>query len=115
MTAPMTDRRSWVRDHGLSLTLGVLFFASWLGQFVFQAQEQVNDTAAHGEAFSWTEFWPTFWQATFENWQSEFLQLLTFVVLAKHLIHRDSPQSRDGDDEMQAKIDKILTAVGGDS
>lgn len=51
--------------------------------------------------------------ATLENWQSEFLQLFTFVVLATYLIHKESPQSRDGTDEMrkilkdiQKKLDK---------
>ena len=50
---------------------------------------------------------PAFGQATFENWQSEFLQLLTFVALTSFLIHRGSPESKDGDEEMQSKLDAI--------
>ena len=39
--------------------------------------------------------------------QSEFLPLLTFVVLASFLIHRNSPESRDSDDEMQQALKGI--------
>lgn len=42
-----------------------------------------------------------------ENWQSEFLQLLTFVVLTSFLIHRGSHESRDTDDEMKAQLDRM--------
>jgi hypothetical protein len=37
-----------------------------------------------------------FGEATFENWQSEFLQLLAFVVFTSFLIFKGSPESRDG-------------------
>jgi hypothetical protein len=49
--------------------------------------------------------------------QSEFLQLLTFVVLTSFLIHRNSPESRDSDDEMQRSLDwieKRLKALEGE-
>jgi hypothetical protein len=46
-------------------------------------------------------------QATFENWQSEFLQLLAFVVLTSFLIHRGSHESKDGDDELRATLDRV--------
>jgi hypothetical protein len=39
-----------------------------------------------------------------ENWQSEFLQLLAFVVLTAFLIHRGSHESRDGADELKAML-----------
>jgi hypothetical protein len=47
--------------------------------------------------------WP--WaQATFENWQSEFLQLFAFVALTTFLIHKGSPESKDSDEQMQASL-----------
>ena len=52
-----------------------------------------------------------------ENWQSEFLQLLTFVVLTSFLIHRNSPESKDSDDQMQRSLDRIekrLKALEGE-
>lgn len=43
-------------------------------------------------------------QATFENWQSEFLQLLSFVVLTSFLIHKGSHESKDGDEELKQLV-----------
>jgi hypothetical protein len=35
-----------------------------------------------------------FWEATFQNWQSEFLAVGSFVVLAVYLRQRGSPESK---------------------
>jgi hypothetical protein len=48
---------------------------------------------------------------TLENWQSEFLQLLWQVAGLALLLHMGSPQSKEGDDRMEAKLDAILLAV----
>ncbi len=86
------------QSYSLSIVLASLFLASWMLQGVFQI-------AVEGES------WGAFFAATFENWESEFLQLFSFVVLATYFVHRDSPQSRDGDDTMQRKIDAIQLKV----
>lgn len=39
-----------------------------------------NEAEQHGETFSWGDFWPQFFSSTFENWQSEFLQLVWQAV-----------------------------------
>jgi hypothetical protein len=48
---------------------------------------------------------------TLENRQSEFLQLLWQVAGLAILLHVGSPQSKEGDDRIEAKIDAILIAV----
>jgi hypothetical protein len=48
-----------------------------------------------------------FGQSTLENWQPEFLQLFSFVVLSALLIHRGSGESKDSDDRVEQKIDGI--------
>jgi hypothetical protein len=48
---------------------------------------------------------------TLENWQSEFLQLIWQVGGLALLLYVGSPQSKEGDDRMEAKIDAILAAV----
>ena len=53
-----------------------------------------------------------FLQATLENWQSEFLQLFSFTVMASVLIHKGSAESRDGDDAMQAALKRIEDKLG---
>jgi Domain of unknown function (DUF6766) len=105
---PRTARRGWLHDHLLTIVLGALFLASWVGQFIAQAVEAGNNAREHGQTFSWAQFWPEFLSATFENWQSEFLQLLTFVALTAHLIHRNSAESPDGDDETRAMLEELL-------
>src|SRR5690349_19897459 len=42
---------------------------------------------------------------TFENWQSEFLQLIWQVAGLSFLFYVGSPQSREGDDRKEEKID----------
>ena len=49
---------------------------------------------------------------TFENWQSEFLQLLWQVVGLAYFLYVGSPSSKENDDRMEAKIDALLELVG---
>jgi hypothetical protein len=99
-------RKLW-RDYNLSIVLTALFLISWMLQFwagwdVYQAEE-----LTHGEVADLSGYLAHFWAATFENWQSEFLQLASFVVLSAYLQHRFSPQSKDGDEKMQADITEL--------
>lgn len=100
----------FLHDHLLSLTLLVLFLFSLAAQMFFQYREVVDEAAAGGtpppDVLS-RQFLDPFLSAVFENWQSEFLQLLSFVVLAAYLIHRGSPQSRDSEDQIAEDIRAI--------
>jgi hypothetical protein len=69
------------RRWGAVYILIVLFIASWAGQFYSQLLVAQNEAMQHGEALRWSDFWPDFFQATFENWQSEWLQLIFQAVL----------------------------------
>jgi hypothetical protein len=48
---------------------------------------------------------------TLENWQSEFLQLLWQVGGLALLLHLGSPQSKEGSDRVEEKIDAILRPI----
>jgi hypothetical protein len=48
---------------------------------------------------------------TFENWQSELLQLLWQVGGLAMFLYVGSPQSKEGDDRKEAKLDAILRQV----
>ena len=92
-----------------------LFIVSWIGQLYFQYRQEVHEALQHGDtapAFSSSEFWVSFLSTMFENWQSEFLQLATMVILTTYPIHRYSPQSRDSSDEQQADIKAIKAKLG---
>jgi hypothetical protein len=88
-------RRYPLGDRGLGWVLLGLFAISWAGQAIFQVGVE-------------NESWHSFWASTLENWQSEFLQLFTFMVLTSVLIFRGSPESKDADDQVEAKLDEIL-------
>ena len=93
----------------------VLFALSLVGQYYFQYEHEVAEALQHGQTpptATSAEFLTAFLASVFENWQSEFLQLLSFVVLATYFIHRGSPQSRDGADEMSADIKAIKDKLG---
>jgi len=92
----------------LTIVLTCLFVLSWVGQFITHIIEVGNDANVHGQSFAWSDFWPRFLSATFENWQSEFLQLFTFVTLTTYLIHRNSAESVDGNDEIKAMLEELL-------
>lgn len=98
------------KNYSLGIVLALLFLASWFLQAITGWQEFKAEAIEHGESASvWggTGYvWP-FLQATFENWQSEFLQLLTFVVLTTYVIYRHSHESKDSQEEMQRTIDRL--------
>lgn len=100
------------KNHALSLILIGLFILSWGLQFAFQTSLVTQEALSHGEAFEWHAFWTEFGKDTFENWQSEFLQIFTFVMLTKWFIERGSHESRDGQDEMKAQLDRIEAKLG---
>lgn len=104
---PVPRRRYPLGDYGLAILLGALFLGSWIGQFIIEIIVVRNETEAADEKFTWSDFWPEFWQSTLENWQSEFLQLLTFVVLTTYVIYRGSHESRDNDDEVVQQLNRI--------
>ena len=48
---------------------------------------------------------------TMENWQSEFLQLIWQVAGLSLLWYVGSPQSKEGEDRMEEKIDYLLRKI----
>ncbi len=102
-------RTIW-KNYNLSIVLFGLFaialaLQTWMGWHEFRAEQE-----SHGEIAYWLGDGGYVWawgEATFENWQSEFLQLFTFVVLTAFLVHKGSHESRDTDDRFEAKIDRI--------
>ena len=58
------------------------------------------------------DFLGEFSQSTLENWQSEFLQLFAFVVLAALFVHKGSAESKDSDDRVEAFTEAHRAAPG---
>jgi hypothetical protein len=108
-------RRIW-RDYGLSLTLVVMFMIAWALQTWTGWVEFVSEQHAHGqvaEAFGNDGYVWNWAQSTFENWQSEFLQVFVFIVLTTFLVHRKSHESPDTDYDTEAALRRIEAKVDG--
>ena len=107
-----TAGRSIWREFGLSVVLVVLFFASWIGQGVAQWQRYTDEQRAHHETVSIGDFMSDFGASTLENWQSEFLQLFSFVTLAALFVHKGSAESKDGTEKLEASLRRVEEKLG---
>lgn len=88
----------------------VSFILHWLlGWFDF-----VEDATQHGQTAEFSRFAIQAGRETFENWQSEFLQLLWQVVGLAYFLYVGSPSSKENDDRMEAKIDALLRLQAGE-
>ncbi|WP_433385022.1 DUF6766 family protein [Micromonospora sp. KLBMP9576] len=105
---PPFRRPRWPRAYAFALVTGALFLLSWIAQFVFQAGAARTEAGQHGQSFAWADFLPQFLAATFENWQSEFLQLIWQAAGLALFYHWGSSQSRESDERIEAKLDALL-------
>ena len=102
-------KKLW-ENYSLSIVLALLFLVAWAlqtwtGWVQFAAEQQ-----QHGETARWLGDSGYLWswaESTMENWQSEFLQLLTFVTLTAFLMHRGSPESKDSDEKTEKALERI--------
>lgn len=90
-----------LRRWGVVYLLFVLFLASWAGQLVAQLPKVAE------------EGWSEFWAATFENWQSEWLQLTMQALVVVGYAHVLFRKSTEDSERMQAQLDRIERAVSG--
>jgi hypothetical protein len=101
-----TRMRLW-KNFGLSLGFCLLFFITWFAHGIAQWQTYTDHQREHKEPVEVGDFFAEFSQATLENWQSEFLQLFSFTIMAAVLIHKGSAESKDSDDRMEAMLQRI--------
>jgi hypothetical protein len=88
----------------------VSFFLHWY--FGWQAFQ--DEARQHGEVPEFSQFATQATRDTFENWQSEFLQLLWQVVGLAYFLYVGSPSSKENDDRLEAKVDELLRMQAGD-
>jgi hypothetical protein len=89
--------RKWAKEHGLLLANVGLFVVFFGGMILSGAAAYSEEQAAHGQpAVSVLEYMATgdFVEATFENWESEFLQMAMYVVLTVFLFQKGSSESK---------------------
>ena len=89
--------RTALYSNSLLIVMAIIFFGSWFAQSVTGWTTYNADQVDHHQA---TVRWLTyvgsadFWEATLENWQSEFLAIGSFAAITVYLRQRGSPESK---------------------
>jgi hypothetical protein len=102
--------KRYLRNNGLSLTFLLLFILTIGGQAFTGWKEYNKERQEDGQlpsAFSSYLHSGHFIQATFENWESEFLQMALFVLLTISLRQKGSSESKKitGSEEVDREPD----------
>jgi len=87
-------------SNSLGIAFSILFFFSW-GMHLYGSwqEHKVEQVLLNKPPETVMEFLaqPTFWFETFQNWQSEFLSVLSIVFLTIYLRQKGSPESKPVD------------------
>ena len=89
--------RTFLYSHSLLIVMGAIFIASWLVQSLTGWTVYNDEQLQHEQAtVSWLGYLGTadFWEATLQNWQSEFLAVGSMAVFTIYLRERGSPESK---------------------
>lgn len=105
------EKLSVFNKYGFFWVTLVLFLSSLIGHWVFAWFAFSNEQAALHQPVQVSEYLVEVLRDTLENWQSEFLQLIWQVAGLAILLYVGSPQSREGDERKEEKLDRILQAV----
>ncbi|KRA83980.1 DUF6766 family protein [Altererythrobacter sp. Root672] len=97
---------AWLTLAFFAVSFGLHWWFGWLS-FVDEAHQ-------HGQEPATGEYLTVMARDTFENWQSEFLQLLWQVVGLAYFLYIGSPSSKENDDRLEAKVDALMKFVGGE-
>jgi hypothetical protein len=92
-----STKPSFFYRNGLSIVVLAMMFISLSGQFVTGWKDNNSERADHNQPpLSVGQYFvsPQFVSATFENWESEFLQMAIYVVLTVKLRQKGSSESK---------------------
>lgn len=109
----MKNKSIWFKYSYLWVTL-ILFVGSFVGHWTFAWLAYVNEQESHGEPIVVSGYLVEVSRDTFENWQSEFLQLMWQVGGLALLLYVGSPESKEGNERSEEKLDLILKSVAKD-
>lgn len=99
--------KKFIKENSLSIVFLLLFLVAMAGQFITGYQVYLGELADEGaEQIRLSEYLRSghFLQATFENWESEFLQMALFIVLTISLRQVGSSESKQP--EGKEKVDR---------
>jgi hypothetical protein len=93
--------RRFLRENALSLVFGLLFLLALFGQSIAGRLEYNEQQLTRGRAtLSYTEYVTSsdFAVDVAENWQSEYLQFLLYILATIWFVQRGSPESKPLDE-----------------
>jgi hypothetical protein len=96
----------------LWITLGFFLFSFAL-HWTFGWYAFADESSQHGQTPELSAYLVEMSRDTFENWQSEFLQLIWQVVGLAFFLYVGSPTSKENDDRLEAKVDALLRINAG--
>ena len=97
---------AWITLAFFLISFGLHWMFGW---FAF-----VDEARDHGQQPELNAYLVEMGRDTFENWQSEFLQLLWQVVGLAYFLYVGSPSSKENDDRVECKIDELMKLAGAD-
>jgi hypothetical protein len=100
------------KKYGYAWLTIAFFVVSLALHWHFGWRAYVGEAAAFGQTPQTSEFVYQTLRDTFENWQSEFLQLLWQIVGLAYFLYIGSPSSREATDRLEAKVDALLHLNG---
>ena len=101
-----------LKKYGYAWLTLTFFLGSLLLHWYFGWQAFAAEALQHGQTANSGEYLDEMLRDTFENWQSEFLQLLWQVCGLAYFLYVGSPSSKENDDRMEAKVDALLIMQG---
>lgn len=105
--------KRFFRNNGLTLVLLSFFLIILIAQAYTGWLEYAEELAEKGTtAYSFFSYLGTyhFLEATFENWESEFLQMSIYVYLSVWLFQKGSAESKDPEKKSN-RTDRVLKAT----
>jgi len=106
-----TKRMSIWKKKGYVWVTLMFFLFSLALHWIFGWEAFKNEQLAHGQPIVFNDFLVEMLRDTFENWQSEFLQLIWQIAGLAFLLYIGSPQSKEGDDRKEEKLDYIIKTL----
>lgn len=90
-----------------------LFVLALGGQAVFGWFAYVDDAHAHAQPVKVATYAVQMARAVFENWEAEFLSIIWQVLGLAFLWCVGSPQSKEGEDRLEKKVDFLMAQIEG--
>lgn len=107
-------KKIW-RNNGLSIVFMLLFLITMIGQIFTGLTEYNKETKEKGgQEISMMAYFSSghFIEATFENWESEFLQMGLFIIISISLYQKGSSESKDPDKEEEVDREPDPSRIG---